>query len=574
MSMNAKLTAKPNARKSNKTHSNGTHAHKVRPAIVRPAVVFSPNLLAGINAIANLVKPTLGPRPRMVAMERTSRGRAPELLDDAATLARRIVQLPHATDDVGAMMLRHALWRMHELVGDGAATTAVLAQALVQHASKAAAAGANPMQLRHGIEAGINLACEALRAQAQPVSGSPRARKLLTALVRSTCSDEELAERLAEAVTYAGPDAYIEIMNHEPRRIDRDYVEGSLWEAPWHNANFSTDKARTITRMEDAAFVIVESKIESAEHALEGMKRLHEMGFRKVAIMVGEVSEDAMNFFNTAHHRGLMQLALIKSPGFDANRAMNLQDISALTGARMLMGDGQAFAHVQAEDVGLVRRLWVNDKKAGLIGGNRDSLALRVNIKKVRADIESLKDLDRLTDLRKRLGRLTGSWVILRVGGVTNGHAEARQDEARRLVRALQTAVRGGVVAGGGAALLACQPALNRAIKTSKDEADPMAFDYQMGLASVQAALAAPLTTILQNAGHEASPWVWQIRKAGLPHGFDVKTETMVNMFDAGIVDSAEVLERALRNAGSMAVMAVTTEVVIHHKKPTLVVNT
>ena len=547
--------------------------------VSRPAVVFNPNLLDGINVIANLVKPTLGPLPRLVAMERSmSKDRAPELLDDAATLARRIVQLPHATQDVGAMMLRHALWRMHEVVGDGAATTAVVAQALMQHAVKAVAAGANAMVLRHGIEAGINAACSALKQQAQPVTGSPRARALLSSLVRSICSDDELAERLAEAVSFAGPDAYIEVVNHEPRRIDRDYIEGSLIETAWHNANFATDKGRTITRLEDMPFAIVEAKIESAEHAIAGLQRINEMGHTKVAILIETISDEAMNFFNTVHHRGIMQLALIKSPGSDATRPQNLQDIAALTGARLVMGDGAGFAAITAEDLGFVRRLWVNDKKLGLIGGNRDSLTLRTQISIVRKDIETLRDLDRLPELRKRLGRLTSSWVMLRVGGTTSGQAEARQDQARRLVRALQMAVRSGVVAGGGAALLACQAGLNheeaKKRRTNKESLGISELDYEMGVQCVAKALEAPMTAILQNAGHDASPILVHVREAGAPHGFDVVTKRMVNMVDEGIVDSVEVLERALRNAGSMAAMAITTDVVIHRRKPEMQVNT
>ncbi len=552
---------------------------KQPPAVSRPSVVFNPNLLDGINVIADLVKPTLGPLPRLVAMERSmSRDRAPELLDDAATLARRIVQLPHPTQDVGAMMLRHALWRMHEVVGDGAATTAVLAQALMQHAVKAVAAGANAMMLRHGIEAGINAACSALKQQAQPVTGSPRARALLNSLVHSICPDDELAERLAEAVTFAGPDAYIEVLNHEPRRIDRDYVEGSLIETAWHNANFATDKGRTITRMDDVPFVIVETRIDSAEQVIAGLQRINELGHTKVAIMVDAISEEAMNCFNTVHHRGAMQIALIKSPGSDAIRPLNLQDIAALTGARLVMGDGAGFAAITAEDLGFVRRLWVNDKKLGLIGGNRDSLTLRTQIAIVRKEIEGLHDLNRLPELRKRLGRLTSSWVMLRVGGTTSGQAEARQDQARRLVRALQMAVRSGVVAGGGAALVACQAGLkHEEAKKRRKELQTLGaseLDYEMGWQCVGKALAAPMTAILQNAGHDASPILVRVRAAGAPCGFDVTTKTIVNMFDAGVVDSVEVLERALRNAGSMAAMAITTDAVVHRRKPDLQVNT
>ena len=299
----------------------------------RPSVVFNPDLLDGINVITNMVRPTLGPLPRHVAMERMSRDKAPELLDDAATLARRVVQLPNPTTDVGAMMLRHALWRMNETTGDGAAMTAVLVQALVREGLKAIAAGANPAILRQGIDAGIERACVALHAQAQTVPGGKRGADLMKGMAYALCSDEELAERLAEVVQFVGPEGVVQVVNHEPRRIDREYVEGSMWESAWHSAAFSTDTGRTITQLSDVALLLVDSQIESGEYAFEGLKRLHSFGHERVAIITENISEEAMQVFNMAHHRGMMKLALIKTPFVEGDRAITLEDISMLTGA-------------------------------------------------------------------------------------------------------------------------------------------------------------------------------------------------------------------------------------------------
>lgn len=542
----------------------------------RPAVVFNPDLLEGITIITNMVRPTLGPLARHVAMERMSRDKAPELLDDAATLARRVVQLPNPMADVGAMMLRHALWRMNETTGDGAAITAVLVQAMVRQGQKAIAAGANAALLRHGIETGIEQACQALRAQAKAVPGGKRGADLMKGMAFALCSDDELAGRLAEVVQFVGSEGVVQVINHEPRRIDREYVEGSMWESPWHSAAFSTDKGRTITQLNDVALVLVDSQIESGEQALEGLKRLHEMGHRRVAIIAETISDEAMQIFNTAHHRGLIQLALIKTPFVEGDRVITLGDISVLTGARIVFGNGAGFATIQPEDVGEVRRLWCNSSKFGLIGGRRDGLGLREQIRTVRKEMAGLRDLDRLPKLQQRLGRLLASWALLRVGGTTSGHAEARQDQARRFVRTLQTALRQGVVAGGGAAYIACQAALaapRAEAKGQAADASSFAIDTKMGLNCVREALAAPFSAILENAGYDASPWVVTVRKAGAPFGVDVRTEQMVNMIEAGIVDSLEVLEQALRIAGSTAVMALTTDTVVLHKKPTLAVK-
>ena len=536
-----------------------------RPSVARPAVVFNPDLLAGIDAITNMVRPTLGPLPRHVAMERMSRDKAPELLDDAATLARRVVALPNAITDVGAMMLRHALWRMNETTGDGAAITAVLVQALVRQGQKAIAAGANAALLRQGIEAGIEQACVALHAQAQVIPGGKRGAELMKGMAYALCSDDELAGRLAEVVQFVGSEGVVQVLNHEPRRIDREYVEGSMWESAWHSAAFSTDTGRTITQLNDVALVLVDSQIESAEAAFEGLKRLHSFGHQRVAIITETISEDAMQVFNTAHHRGAIQLALIKTPFVEGDRAITLADISMLTGARIIVGGGAGFAAVQPEDVGAVRRLWCNSSKFGLIGGRRDGLGLRERIRTVRKEIDGLRDLDRLPKLQQRLGRLLASWALLRVGGTTSGQAEARQDQARRYVRTLQTALRQGVVAGGGAAYIGCQSGL--AVNSS------LSIDAQMGVSCVREALAAPFSAILENAGYDASPWVIHVRAAGAPHGVDVRSETLVNMVEAGIVDSLEVLEQALRVAGSTAAMVLTTDAVVLHKNPTTAVK-
>jgi len=561
---------------------------KQRPVAARPSVVFSPDLLDGINVITNMVRPTLGPLPRHVAMERMNRDKAPELLDDAATLARRVVQLPEPTTDVGAMMLRHALWRMNETTGDGGAITAVLVQAMVQQGMKALAAGANAALLRNGIEKGIERACEALRAQAMPVPGGKRGSAMLKGMAYALCSDDELAERLAETVHFVGPEGVVQVINHEPRRIDREYVEGSMWESPWHSAAFATDKGRTITQLNDVALVLVDSQIETGEQAFEGLKRLNAMGHQRIAIITETISEEAMQIFNMAQHRAGLQLALIKTPYMDGDRTIILEDICALTGARIIVGSGAGFAAIEAEDVGEVRRLWCNSSKFGLIGGRRDGVELRERIRMARNEIANLRDLDRLSKLQQRLGRLLASWALLRVGGTTSGHAEARQDQARRYVRTLQTALREGVVAGGGAAFVACQPALSltgTAKKARKGDAvaalpamvAPTSVDEQMGIGCVREALAAPFSAILQNAGFDASPWVIQVREAGAPMGVDVRKSPLdaqaINMVEAGIVDSMVVLEQALRVAGSTAAMVLTTDAVVHHKSPTTAVK-
>jgi chaperonin GroEL len=518
-------------------------------------------------------------------MERTMSDRAPELLDDAATIARRIVQIADPTADAGAMMLRHALWRMHETCGDGTATTAVLAQALTHNAAKAAAAGAHTALLRMGMESGIDSACDALHAQATPLPGGKRGRDVLAGLARSLCHDEELQTLLVEVAEILGADGAVKVVNHDGRRVDRDYVEGAMWELPWFFAGFATDDARTIARIEDAAVVILDGKIDSGESALEGLRRLRSYGCERAVIVASDLSDDARNLFMQAHLQGAIRLLPVKAALGDTNRALALQDMAVLTGAHVIYGGsgaGNLFALMRPEDVGEVRRAWANSTKFGLIGGRRDPRLLRERIASVRNRIETTASLEEINELRLRLGRLLGGQAILRIGGPTSGAAEERQDQARRLIRTLQAAITGGIVAGGGAALLACQPVLSGESKRSRNskttntslvESVADSLDFQMGVRCVACALEAPLAAIAQNAGYDPRQWITRAKEAGPGCGLDVRNGKLVDMIDAGVVDSAEVVARALRIAGSVAMMAITTDAIVLHRKPTTAVN-
>ena len=252
----------------------------------------------------------------------------------------------------------------------------------------------------------------------------------------------------------------------------------------------------------------------------------------------------------------------VKAPVADAKRVVDLSDIAALTGARILFGDGSGFANLVEEDLGHVRRAWVTNKQFGLIGGQRDPVSLRHNIALVRKQIDGTDNLDGIAELRLRLGRLCGGLAIVRVGAATSKMQEDRKDQAIRLSRALQMATRQGLVAGGGAALRKAGESIS-----VNGEASDVAF----GMRCVARGLEAPMAAIAANAGHDPSMIVHQTklasRKSGV-HGLDARKGEIVDMLQAGIVDSAETVERALRIAGSLAAMAITTDAVVHHRNP------
>jgi chaperonin GroEL len=379
---------------------------------------------------------------------------------------------------------------------------------------------------------------------------------------------------LVEIVDIAGADGAIQVVNNDGRRVDREYVEGAMWESPWLTGGFATDAAQKIGRIEDASVVLLDGKLDSAATALEGLKRLHDLGVTNVVVIAGDIADEAKAVFIQAKLSGMFKILPIKAPGFDAKRAVALQDIAALTGARVVFEDGAGFAHLAQDDLGEVRRAWATAKQFGLIGGRRDPMTLRASVAAVRARIEDTTDLSEINELRQRLGRLCGGLAIVRVGAATSKMQEARKDEALRLARALQMAARRGVLAGGGAALFrAGKDVRTRAQGQANDEADIV-----WGVRCVAHALEAPLAVIAANAGFESPDIVGQVRSvqrngAEAGHGFDARRGVVTDMRAAGILDSAEIVEHALRIAGSLVGMAITTDAVVLHRKPQMSTN-
>jgi chaperonin GroEL len=532
--------------------------------VIRPSVVFAPNLFDGINAMADAVKSTLGPLPRLVGIERISRATTPELLDDAGTIARRIVQIEDETADVGAMMLRHAMWRMRERTGDGAATMAVLCQAMLQGAARGLAAGMHPMSLRRGIERGASAVVEELRRCARPLPPGQAGRAVLFALARSLSADSELTGALVRAVYTVGGEGMVDVVVGNQRDVEVEFVEGAMWDAGWASAAYVTDKARGLARQEDVAVIVLDGRIDTPQQAFAGIQRIAEAGVTRAAIVAGEINDEALKVFTQVHLQGVIRFVLVKAPGTGEEHVAALQDISALTGARILFTP-EEFTLVTAEDMGYARRMWSTAIKFGIIAGRRQGDVLRAQVEVVRntiANFNDKKEWPMLRKLRWRLARLTGGIAVLQVGALTRDLADTRREQGERLVQTLQQALSGGLVAGGGAALLACQAVVERA---AADES--LKYDERYGVRCVAEALRAPISLIAHNAGLEPKPLVAQVLQAGGESGIDALNGQVVDMWEAGIIDALPVIERAVQTAASVAVMAVTTHVVVHQKK-------
>ena len=527
----------------------------------RPSVVFQPrvnkHLLRGVNLIANVVRPTLGPLPRYVAYESITRTKTPELLSDAATLVRRIIQIGDGPADVGAMLMRQAVWQVGERVGDGSATTAVLAQAMTHRAIRAIAAGANAMRVRDGIQRAIRTAAEVLREQSTPVEKQSD----LTKIARSYCHDNDLARMLGEVYSIVGPGGYVEVQSSHARFVEREYVEGAFWRnTGWQSSAFA-DKTLRRAALQDAAIMLVDGRINDVAAMANAVGKLIAAGNTSICIVCRGISDVLMSVLGHNHQKGTFKCLPVTTPASSVDRKYMLDDLAVLTGGTVLAGGDDADMSLFAADMaGKARRVWADNNQFGVIAGKGSPKTLRAHIAQLRSRLATTKDKEEIIALRKRLGRLMGGTAVIQVGATTEAEQKLRQDVAERSVRFMHSVAETGLVPGGGAAYLACQDAV-KALQSN----DP---DVCAGFDAVHRALEEPMRAIAENAGVTASATVARVKQHGPGFGFDVMTQQIVDMRAVGIVDSADVAEQALVTAGSVATMLLTTDVVVCHRKP------
>ena len=532
---------------------------------VRFAPEVHPGIDRGVNQIANAIRATLGPTPRLVGVDRGIASISPELLDDGATIARRIVALPDAIDDPGAMYLRGLLWRLHDEVGDGTATAAVLFSALLAGGRKAIASGIPAQLLRRHLEAAAIMVVAQLDAQA--ITG--RSEQLLTGIAASVCHDAEMAGHFGKIFDVIGEYGQLDIRESRRRESWVEFVEGAYWDAGALTTSLFTDPVRQRSELLDAAVVISDLPIDDPADVIPLLELAMRVGSNGLLIVAKSISDRALGLV-TANQAALgFPVAVVKTPGFGPlDQRDALEDLSFILGGRPIIeAAGDKLAGVTAGDLGGARRAWATRTQFGIINGMGDPRALRTQVAWLaNAHHSAEKDEDRKRFLT-RLGKFQGGSATLWLGGVTESEIKHRQETAQRVDRVIRGAAREGVVPGGGAALIACQPALAECIDASCDPLE------QTALRIVHDAIDAPTRTICQNAGFEAAPILANIRRAGTPHGFDVLSGSIVDMPEAGIVDSAQMLKRVVQSTIASAALALTIDVIVHTHKSEISVS-
>lgn len=538
---------------------------KKKPAWQKPGVVFQPALAQawqqGIDQIVNAIAPTLGPFPRLTLYDPSvGKGKLPEVLDSGGTIARRIIQIKGRDQDVGAMLIRHMLWRMQEEVGDGTATAAVLFQAVYREGIRYLTAGGNAMRLRGYLEEGLRVILAELATMRRHLEG----KEALARLAYTICYDEPLAKMMGEIFDIIGAYGRLELRSANGRELEREYVEGMYWDSALLSRTMINNPKQQRAELENLAVVATDLDIEDPQDMVPLLTACIKADIEKLLIIARKLSDPVLALFALNREKGRLKLEMVgaKTPGTTADdQRMALTDIAVLTGGRPLFqAAGDTMRHIRPEHLGRARRAWVDRNFVSIVGGKGDPRALRQHIAELRTLFARVTDAKERAKLQERIGKLMGGSATLWLPGLTQSEQEFNKEVAQRTAAAMRGAMRDGVVPGGGVALLACRESLRAHFA---DGAEPEARAASHILCS---ALDAPLRTLLRNAGLEPGEILADIQAAGPGYGYDVRSRRLVNMAEAGIFDAATVLEAAVHSAISTAAMALTTDVMVHRR--------
>jgi len=509
--------------------------------------------------MANAVRPTLGPRPRIVAIDRILDDKMPEMLDNGGIIVRRIIQLADRDEDVGAMFVRDVLWTLHDQVGDGTATAAVLLQSIFNHGVRYLASGGNATRLKHHLEQGTHLILDELSRISTPVSGPDQ----LAQVARSICYDASMAKLMGEIFDIIGEYGRLEIRPGRSRHDEREYVEGLYWDRGLVSRAMMADHTHTRTEFENGAILISNLEIEQPQQLFPALEVALRHNVRSLLIVANKFSDAAISFLLANRRPDKFQVVAVKTPGWgEQEQAWAMEDLAVLSAGRpFVKAAGDTFASIQPDHLGHARRVWADRRNFGIIGGKGDPRVLRQHIATLRAAHNQTDDIVLRDKLLQRIGKLLGGSATLWIGGVTELEIEERQEVAKRTAAAMRGAIMEGVLPGGGVALLTCQPALQARLDQSQDP------DARAAYRILLEAMEAPMRAIAANAGFDASHAMAHVKLAGPGHGFDVTSGQVVDMDQAGIFDASGVLKAAVYAAIASAGLALSIDVIVHRKE-------
>src|SRR5271170_6001037 len=505
-------------------------------------------ILRGVNALADAVKITLGPKGRNAVIEK--KFGSPIITKDGVTVAKEI-ELQDPLENMGAQMVREVASKTSDVAGDGTTTATVLAQAIFKEGVKAVAAGASPTALKRGIEKAVAIAVEEVRKLHKDVKGDMIAQVGTI----SANNDKQIGGIIAEAMKKVGKDGVITVEESKTMETSLEVVEGMQFDRGYLSPYFVTDPERMECVLEDVRILIHEKKISSMKDLLPLLEQIAKMG-KPLLIIAEDVEGEALATLVVNKLRGTLQVAAVKAPGFGDRRKAMLQDIAILTGGKAITEDlGVKLENVQISDLGQVKKLTIDKDNTTPVEGKGKHSEIEGRVKEIRSQIDkTTSDYDR-EKLQERLAKLVGGVAVIKVGAATETEMKEKKACVEDAMHATRAAVEEGIVPGGGVALARCVPALDK-LKLEGDE--------QIGVNIVRRAIQEPLRQIAENAGEEGAVVLGKISESkDINFGYNALTGEYEDLVKAGVLDPTKVVRTALTNAGSIAALMLTTEALV-----------
>jgi chaperonin GroEL len=510
-------------------------------------------ILRGVNALADAVKVTLGPRGRNVVIEKS--WGSPTVTKDGVTVAKEI-ELQNKFENIGAQMVKEIASKTSEEAGDGTTTATVLAQAVFREGAKMVAAGHNPMDIKRGIDKAVKKIVENLKSMSKPTKDSKEIAQVGTI---SANNDEEIGKIIAEAMEKVGKEGVITVEEAKSMETTLDVVEGMQFDRGYLSPYFVTDPERMECVYEDALVLLHDKKISGMKDIIPMLEQIAKMG-KPLVIIAEEVEGEALATLVVNKLRGTLKAVAVKAPGFGDRRKAMLEDIAILTGGRLISEElGMKLENISVKDLGKAKKVVVDKENTTIIEGAGKTDEIKGRINQIRVQIEDTKSSYDKEKLQERLAKLAGGVAIIRVGAATETEMKEKKARVEDALNATRAAVEEGIVVGGGVALLHCIPSL--------DSFKDLPIEEVVGVNIIRKSLEEPIRMIAGNAGMEGSVVVQKIKESkSKTFGYNAQADKFEDLVEAGIIDPTKVTRIALEKAASVASLLITTEAMVVEK--------
>jgi chaperonin GroEL len=508
-------------------------------------------ILRGVNALADAVKVTLGPKGRNVILDK--KWGSPTITKDGVTVAKEI-DLKDPMENLGARMVREVASKTSDVAGDGTTTATVLAQCIYREGIKNVTAGANPMEIKAGIEKAVAAVSDEIKKLSKPVKG----KMIAQVGTISANQDQTIGTIIAEAMEKVGKDGVITVEESKSMETSLEVVEGMRFDRGYQSAYFVTDPERMEAILEDPYILTFEKKISNLKDLLPVLEKIAQRG-APLLIIAEDVEGEALATLVVNKLRGTLKAAAVKAPGYGDRRKAMLEDIAILTGGRAITEDlGIKLESLKLEDLGRAKKVVIDKENTTIIEGGGKAKDIEGRVKQIRTQVEeTTSDYDR-EKLQERLAKLVGGVAVIKVGAATETEMKEKKARVEDAMHATKAAVEEGIVPGGGVALLRAMPTLDKLLSQKE-----WSHDFKIGIQIVRRSCEEPLRWIAQNAGQEGNIVVGKVREMATEMGYNAQDDKYENLTEAGVIDPAKVVRCAIQNASSIAALMLTTEAIV-----------